>query len=214
MSDLPRVSIGMSSSDRMDTRTSFRMMGMLLQHTMERPGLPAFKIAGLGNAQSNVSHSHHLLVQRALDVNADYLMMIDCDMDFPEDVIHYLLSKDKDIIGAPYLARGVPHHLMAWPEEGDDYTFYPGMRKMRQLGSGMMLVNTRVFRQIPYPWFPERYGTKLADFVGTDISFCRLVRSHGFEIWGDYDLSLRISHMAGDYPLRVTGHEANPEKLK
>lgn len=188
----PRVFLGVTSGSSIVARTTFRLMGLVSQR----------RLSGFSNGQSNVSNSHNLIVQRALDNRADYVWFIDCDMDFSPDMLDKLLACDKDVVAVPYLMRSEPHVLMAWPEEGEDFVFYKGMRKARRMPSGMMLIKAHVLQGMGYPWFFETYGSSLAEWCGTDIKFCDKARECGFEVWCNYDLALEIAHIADGIQLR------------
>ena len=71
-----------------------------------------------------------------------------------------------------------------------------GVREVEWLASGAMLVRRKVFEYVPFPWFPNLYGKKVEDFVGSDRSFCRKAKHKDFKIWCDYDLSRKVTHIA------------------
>ena len=136
--------------------------------------------------------SHNGIVEHALKLGSDAIMFIDSDQEFPAHTINRLAAHKKDIVGCAYRRRQPPFPLM--PDSTGDET---GLREVEWLPSGVMLVRASVFEKIPFPWFPNLYGKKGEDFVGSDRSFCRKARGlAGLSIFCDYDLSREVTHIA------------------
>lgn len=133
--------------------------------------------------------AHNAIVEHALDTGSEAVIFIDSDQEFPADTANRLAARKKDIVGCAYRRRQAPFPLMP---EGDG----EGCQEVDWIPSGVMLVRTEVFKKMPFPWFPNFYGKKVEDFVGSDRSFCRRARSNGFKIFCDYDLSRQITHIA------------------
>ena len=132
---------------------------------------------------------HNQIAADALETQADAVLFLDSDQEFPPDTLDRLVARNKDIVGATYRFRQPPFALMG--EEGQ------GLVEREFIPSGVMLVRRKVFETISYPWFPNIYGKKPSDFVGSDVSFCRKARGlGGFKIWCDYDLSRQVTHIA------------------
>jgi len=120
-----------------------------------------------------------------------HVLWIDTDMQFPEDGLLRLLAHDKDIVGANYRTRTPPYACAGIYEYGDTETMKPGLRKMRQIPTGFLLVKFEVFQKLPFPWFKPGLHNEARD----DVYFCRLAQEHGYDIWCDNDLSKEIVHI-------------------
>lgn len=141
--------------------------------------------------------------KEALDVGASHLMFIDADMSFEEGGILTLASRDKRIIGANYNLRKLP--LMSTVKmsdkegklievPGDKIPTYPF--KCWAVGTGFLLINTDVFRELPQPWFFYDYKADDSSTIGEDIWFCKKAREKGIDVWCDPTITVR--HI-GDY---------------
>ena len=188
-----RVLVGVPSGDRLCAETA---MDIAMLVSFSRP-----VIAGLLNAQhSCIDHNHNDLVEQSHKINATHIMFIDSDQRFPEDALAVLLNHRKDIVGATYRIRNPPHSLITAPV--DPTQPRKGLREEKWITSGCMLVNSRVFDAIEYPWFRHTYGKSTAEFQGGDKNFClKAVGMGGFKCWVDHDLSRRVEHICGNFPL-------------
>lgn len=135
--------------------------------------------------------SHNAIVEHALETGSDAVMFFDSDQEFPQDTITRLAAHNKPIVGCAY--RGRQTMQLMPPSDGTE----TGLREVEWLPSGVMLVRRAVFEKVPFPWFPNLYGKKGEDFVGSDLSFCRKAKGlGGFKIFCDYDLSREVTHIA------------------
>lgn len=136
-----------------------------------------------------VHENRNRIVDKALNAGCTHVMFIDSDMAFNPEGINILLKHDKDIIGAEYMEKGFPAtstvRLLrgSSPRTLDPY-------KVKALGTGFMLINTRVFEKIEPPFFFFK------KHMGDDIYFCDKARKAGFEVW--CDPMIEIKHI-GNY---------------
>lgn len=121
-----------------------------------------------------------------------HLLWIDTDMKFPGDALVRLLSHGKDIVGANYRQRTVPYNFVAVYEDGtDNHILEPGLHRMRQMPTGLLLTKFEIYRRMGYPWFPAGLRHQARD----DIAFCRKAVEMGYEIWCDHDLTKQVWHI-------------------
>jgi hypothetical protein len=114
-------------------------------------------------------------------------------MIFPPDTITRLLKRDKDIVGAVYAQRGAPFHPLGVTYEGEHTHVTSGVRRMKILPTGCLMIRMAVFDTLTKPWFNTRVeGEKL---LGEDYYFCARATEAGFEIWCDGDLSNEVGHI-------------------
>lgn len=140
------------------------------------------------------------LVGEALKVGADYVLFIDSDMRFPKDTFDRLLAHGKPIVAANYTTRRLPPEPVSFADETCTNRVYTreastGLEKVYATGMGLMLVDTKVFRETPLPWFQIGYSTKQHEFFGEDVFFCHQAAKHGFETFIDHDLSKDVRHI-------------------
>jgi hypothetical protein len=189
----PHVAIGIPSGDLV--HTDFAMsLAMLCMN----PGASVFL---LNSRSSLVALGRNQCAGAAQLMSATHLLFLDTDMIFPADTLTRLLSHDKDIVGAGYSQRMPPFHPLTVTEDGEHIHIAAGMRKVRLLPTGCMLVRTAVFSMLTKPYFNlVAEGEQLR---GEDYYFCERARAAGFEIWCDGDLSSQIGHI-GQKIYRIT----------
>jgi len=148
------------------------------------------------------------LAESALKEGADYILWVDADMRFPKNTIEYLISLDKDIVGANATTRVPPIHgtaKNAWINKEEKTINWQkinskdkkGLERVTAIGCGVMLVKAEVFRKTPRPWFwfEQLPGEKL---LGEDVYFCVKAHDAGFETWVDHEFSNAVGHV-GSY---------------
>ena len=129
-------------------------------------------------------HARNVAVRCALEHEFDELLFLDDDVIVPPDAYERLHSAQKDIIGALYWTRHAPiQPVMLGPGDinGD-------LLRVDRVGTGCLLIQTRIFKTLPEPWFEWRLDrTDLPEEqrVSEDWYFCDHAQDHGFEIWCD-----------------------------
>lgn len=143
------------------------------------------------------------LCQDAVEHDCDYILFLDDDMRIPMHTIMLLLKRQVDIIGANCARREIPPRTnskgfndeIVYTREGQT-----GIEKVKSVGTGVMLINTRVFKELPQPWFCEDPVKK----IGEDVWFCNQAREAGFDIYIDHDLSHDVVHIGEfEYTLKL-----------
>lgn len=149
-----------------------------------------------------VPYARERLAEGALEVGADYLLMIDDDMLAPVDLFYKLVAHDKDII-APLAFTRNPDHKPVIYETVEGYdplsTNRYGMTRFVMnyprntlvecdaVGFGAVLIKTDVLRAMKKPWF---FGM---ESTGEDITFCLKAKKLGFSVW--MDTSVKLGHL-------------------
>lgn len=149
-----------------------------------------------------VARNRNALVEVAKEKGATHLMFIDNDMIFPPSGIVRLLDHDKDIVGAPYNARGVPDKpIVSTVKLSDDYTsgkydlnaqMPSQLFKCFGMGTGFMLIKMSVFDKLKKPYFvafEDEDGTHHTE----DIEFCRRAIEKGIDVW--CSPTIRMGHV-------------------
>lgn len=151
------------------------------------------------------------IAQRALDLNADYVLMVDNDVVLPENALKLLLEKAHEVNLGYYAHRdrdnvykGNTCICKLKDAEGNDYYHFPleseysagemqamaeaGIAKIEVHGGGMgcALIHTDVFRKAKYPWYDWlNYGDANRGMLSEDLYFCVLCKNNGIKIYSD-----------------------------
>lgn len=141
------------------------------------------------------------LAKNAVKAGADYILWLDTDMRFPKDTLDRLLAHKKQIVAANYATRRLPvdtvafrlHDNGGWEtvKTGDK----TGLEKVEAVGMGVMLTDTKVFKEMPQPWFSITYHQNSDEYSGEDIFFCYKANKLGHEVIIDHDLSKEVKHI-------------------
>jgi hypothetical protein len=158
-----------------------------------------FTVCGSGSILPSVRQG---IASRAIDgVKATHLLWIDADHSFPEDTAHRLLAHGRPWVGVNAASRLPPWHPTASKSEGvllETTRNSKGLEKVWRMGTGIVLIEARVFEAIPKPWFLNEYiegADPGSDFRGEDIYFCEKAKAAGFHPMVDHDLTNETTHI-------------------
>lgn len=156
-------------------------------------------------SKSEQFRARNLIVEAAQQFDCDRILMLDDDMVMDierqgRDAYEFLpklIANDKDICGVLYYQRGAecqPVLMAKLNEKGyrfmrDDEITY-GLQRVDVAGGGCLLIKTRVFDRIPFPYFGPEFE------YGTDVQLCRKAAEKGFEIWAD--TSIELGHLRNE----------------
>jgi len=164
-----------------------------------RPEDPTFQFVTCTHSGNSLTgQGRDYVAEAALEAGADYLFFFDDDMVFPKSTFLKLYRHRKPVIAAlaftarepmaPVLYRfdrgwdfkrqcekvdivplwDYPTDQLIGPEEG-----------LQAVGTGVVLINIDVFRQIPRPWFHGSVGS------GEDVHFCWQCHQARIPIYAD-----------------------------
>ena len=123
------------------------------------------------------------------DHDHDVTFWIDSDMVWTPDDVLRLLGHDMPIVSGLYAnGRGEPN---AFTDRSTRVEPGDGLEQVYATGFGFIKVDRDVYEHIPYPWFrlmPSETGGTDSE----DVSFCRLARAAGFEVW--LDKGVHVGH--------------------
>ena len=151
------------------------------------------------------------IVQKALDIGADYVLMVDNDVVLPRGVLLDMLDDPVDVCLGYYAHRGEDnlYHgrtsvCKLYQPDGKKYFNYPleseytaqemkelrdaGEKKIRIHGGGMgcALIRTEVFRIINYPWYDwVNYADEHRGMLSEDLFFCEQCRYKEIPVYTD-----------------------------
>lgn len=159
----------------------------------------------------DVATARNKIAQRGIDLETDYVFMVDNDVVLPSDALLKLLENDKDICLGYYAHRNQDNVCVGrtcicklYDNDGKAYYHYPleseyTTEEMECLahqgetaivvhggGMGCALIKTNVFRTAQYPWYDwVNYGDKNRGMLSEDLYFCSLVRNYGLKVHAD-----------------------------
>ena len=151
------------------------------------------------------------IAQTALDLEVDYVLMVDNDVVLPKDALINLTDDLKDVCLGYYAHRDVDNIYRGrtcvcklYDSEGTKYFNYPleseysaeelhelsenGTHKLQIHGGGMgcAFISTAIFRRLSYPWYDwVNYRDENRGMLSEDLYFCELCRKGGIPIYTD-----------------------------
>ena len=159
----------------------------------------------------DVATARNMIAYKAMELGAEYVLMVDNDVTLPKDALKRLLEDPRDVCLGYYAHRGDDnlYHgrtciCRLKDADGKEYYHYPleseytasEMREMQDAGvdkievhgggMGCALIRTDVFRKLSYPWYDwVNYGDKNRGMLSEDLYFCSLCRASGIRIYAD-----------------------------
>lgn len=201
----PSVFIGIPSTDNWKADFGMSLAGLMAAAAKPLKGGGFIGRLQLWNTKGSIlSRSRHTLVKKAIELECSHILFLDSDMTFPSWALHQLLSHNKAVVGANCAVKALPSNptaRRATPDgigEGIDSRGKAGLERVWRLGTGVLLMKTSVFADLPQPWFPIVWNEKTQDYTGEDWAMCNGLDAAGIPIWVDHTLSQHIGHV-GSY---------------
>ena len=193
-----KIAIGVPARDMVHTVFAFDLTNAVATHVATTDDI----VVPLVSTGTMLPSHRTELVVLARREGATHLLFIDSDMSFPKDVIARLLAAGELVVAANCARRRMPTGPTAanYDEKGVKSNVYTmadsvGLEKVDAVGTGIMLVDMRVFDMAPAPWFACPWVIDQNGFMGEDIFFCRLLKKYDIPIHIDHDVSLEIGHV-------------------
>lgn len=177
-----------------------------------------------------VAQAREVAVEKALELNCDYLFMCDDDMILPRNIVKRLISHGKDIVGSMSFERLGDHspniyalHSYQKNDTGDNvtnsmrwrnilayeqFTDADGVAEVDVIGFGAVLIDMNVFKgdnAMVAPYFMSQFN------VGEDFFFCWKAKEKGLKVFADCHISWQSGHIGE--PVVITDRLFK-EKLK
>ena len=159
----------------------------------------------------DVATARNNIAQKALDLNVDYVLMVDNDVVLPKDALLNLLDDPREVCLGFYahrdrdnIYRGRTCVCKLLDEFGVMNFNYPleseytaeelrdlrssGEYKVQIHGGGMgcALISTDVFRRIEYPWYDwVNYNDEHRGMLSEDLYFCEQCKREDIPIYTD-----------------------------
>jgi len=161
---------------------------------------PAFTFIHADNG--HIDDLRNNLVDKALEIKATHLIMMDVDQVYHPQTITRLLSHRLPIVGALVHRRYPPFDsIMLKSVEIDEYrNGYVSIDEWKDgelvevdaTGGGCLMFNMEVFRKMPRPWFKASLNPD-GSVIGEDVGFCQELKAAGYRIF--VDTSVPAGHL-------------------
>lgn len=202
-----KVLVGVPSMDTWKADFAMSLIYMVTYSARSTPaGGPRVDMLRLWNSRGSLlPRQRTTLVKQALEMRATHILFLDSDMTFPANTLECLLSRGKSVVAANCAVKQIPSQPTARAksdkpngEQVFTHTSSVGLERVWRVGTGIMLVETRVFRQISEPWFPFGWNEETKEYVGEDWEFCKRLEAAEIPIYIDHSLSKSVGHI-GDF---------------
>jgi hypothetical protein len=138
-------------------------------------------------------HARQAIVESALSVNADYLLMLDDDQTFTGNAFDMLWEHNHHrVVSGLYFTRTIPpvpciFNLGA--QGSDPILEYPKdtLMEVEIVGFGFILFQMQIFNQVPGPYF------QVGNWLGEDVAFSVKLQAAGIKQW--VHTGCRIGHI-------------------
>lgn len=207
MSDNLCVVVGVPSGNTWNARFGVDLVNLVANFTRKRvPGYSNISLQVV-NVRSSILPKNRLdLVKAARELHATHLLFLDSDQTFPPDVVHRLAAHHELIVAANIATKQFPANATARafdPENPKGSVVYTdpestGKQQVWRVGTGVMLVNMRVFDRVQGDLWSMKYLPEVDTYQGEDWTFCQKCEEAGIPIYIDHDLSKQIGHV-GDF---------------
>lgn len=149
--------------------------------------------------------ARNAIAQKAIDLEADYVLMVDNDVILPKDALTNLLDDPKDVCLGYYAHRDTDNVYrgrtcvckLGWVNYPLESEFTAEeMKALRDSGShkieihgggmGCALIRTGIFRRLSYPWYDwVNYADDNRGMLSEDIYFTEKCKNSGVKVHTD-----------------------------
>lgn len=145
-------------------------------------------------ARAPIHHARQIAMDWAVDSGMDWVVQLDDDATFPNDLLRRLLSHNREVVTAIAYQRKPPHltcvfelgpdGLLGAPMEGIEHT---GLRKADVSGFHCSIVHTSVIKKMREAGIKQYFGG-FENRVGEDFAFCLNMKKLGIPLHVDTEL--------------------------
>lgn len=158
---------------------------------------------------SDIARTRNAQVYQARKLKATHILFIDSDMVFKpwtaQRLLDLMIDQKESIIGTTVPKRIYPYYQFCKDVDGNRFKIQPddmrGLVECKELGTGLVLIDLKVFNEIPFPWFDTYYKTNeegepdIEQAVSEDLSFFFKAAKEGFRPMCDIALSMDTKHI-------------------
>lgn len=210
MPETKMLNVGIAIPSGGDWKADFAMSLINLQRAcIQHPNITGYSGIGIkvfNRRGSNLLALRQGLVEQCIEQQCTHILFLDSDMYFPPMLLHMLARHRRRIVTCNCATKAIPSSATARLKDGTEagkvlYTTEDTKQlvKVWRVGTGVMLINLKVFKDLPKPWFNFTYmGAEAADgktWHGEDWHLCRLLEKAGIDIFVDQEASWLIGHI-------------------
>ena len=197
------VLVAIPSTDRWSSDFGLCLCQLVADFASKIEGFDEQRLRLLKKEASILPNMREEIGQTAIEQDVTHVLFLDTDQTFPQNVLRRLLAWKEPIVACNIAVKTFPTCPTARlfnkknPKGDLLYTWQDsvGLAPVWRVGTGVMLVETRVFRKVPEPWFPVVWREEVRKFQGEDWGFCEKVEAFGFKLMVDQSLSWEIGHV-------------------
>jgi hypothetical protein len=193
----PYTVIGIPSADMVYKDFAMHLAGMVYGFP-GMIGLVNAKSSIITNVRNQILDAAQELRKQAQSTNRpipEWVLWLDSDMTFPADTLTRLLSHKKDIVGATYPRRVPPFGIIGRTLSGSKDVPRSGLVEFSHMPFGVLLTRMSIFDKMKKPYFRLTVDEATGQTGGEDFYFCDSVRSLGYSLWCDMDLTHQVTHL-------------------
>ncbi len=145
------------------------------------------------------------MLQDAVMQDCTHALFLDSDQMFPPDTAHRLMKWKKPVVAANIALKTSPSfptaRLRGPTSFGVPLASTPdkkGIERVWRIGTGIMLIDLSVMKNIPLPWFEVLWDREAKVHQTEDWYLCSLFEKADADIYIDHDLSREVGHV-GDF---------------
>lgn len=197
------VLLGIPSLGQWESEFGMCLLSLVADFSQKFEGYDEQKLIPMAKVGSVLANHREGIAQKALELDCTHVLFIDSDQTFPPDTLRRLLAWNEPIVACNIATKQFPtcptarvfskknrsgDLLMTWKDS-------VGLERVWRIGTGVMLIDTKVFRKVPEPWFPQVWIEEARKFQGEDWGFCERAEAFGFHPMIDQALSWEIGHV-------------------
>jgi len=142
--------------------------------------------------------SRCILVREALKAGAEWVLFLDSDMRFPNDIVHRLMAHRVDVVAAQYAKKdGKQSPVIKYTSNQP----LEGLLQVESVATGCLLIKASVFGKLRKPYFafvsaadPMEPGEPDSMCFGEDVYFSRMCNQAGVPLYVDFEASKFMGH--------------------
>lgn len=199
------IMVSVPAADYWPSRFGISLAGLMAGFSRQVPGYTEQRLALAHKSGSILPQLRNGLVEQALQAEATHVLFLDCDQTFPSNLLHRMLAWGKRVVACNVATKRFPStptaRLYQAGSRGGKLLYTEpdskGLVRVWRVGTGVMLLETSVFKDIKRPWFEYKWLPEENDYQGEDWTFCEKLDWIEEKIWVDQELSYEIGHYGG-----------------
>lgn len=197
------VCVAIPSKEYWYKKFGMSLVSMMLHFGFNRvSGYSGGDAVVIDHDDSLLPRSRQRLVELAIEREASHILFIDTDQSFPRDTLNRLAGWHKPIVACNVCTKNPDRPMPTARAEGHKRYGRPqyvipdeqGLVETWRIGTGIMLIDLKVFEGLEKPWFNVTWQQEYQDFEGEDWCFAKLMERKGVPIYWDNALSWEIGH--------------------